>query len=443
MSSALSLFLQALILVPAAVMTYAPIMDQTSSFWRQFLRFLSFSAGTSILIGLLSALLHINVNILIFFGALILIFHYMKISHLDIIRALSICFWSIATMSYLYSFGFMGDAIFHPDGSYLYMSVTAAALRLAAGGLIAWIYFIIISRSRPRLIHSEYLTDSHWFITLPVSFIFFFLNYLMIPRSYSLIHNPTVLRIYLSYMIFSFSLYVLMFIIFRMFSLEFIENARAREEQHFLAVQESEYLNLQQNIEQIRRFRHDMRHSFALLNELAEKNDIEGIRKYLAEYQELSPEMKVQSFCRNGPVNAVLNHYNAMAMQDGITPVLQINIPEHLSIPDPSLCSMIGNLFENAIEGCLTIPTDKRRISLTAMVKDGGNLFLVTTNTFDGNVKMMNGHYLSTKRKNGGIGTISIATIAEKYGGTSSFHHTDTEFFVDIMIPVTVGDTAQ
>ena len=78
--------------------------------------------------------------------------------------------------------------------------MTAAALRLAAGGLIAWIYFIIISRSRPRLIHSEYLTDSHWFITLPVSFIFFFLNYLMIPRSYSLIHNPTVLRIYLSYM---------------------------------------------------------------------------------------------------------------------------------------------------------------------------------------------------------------------------------------------------
>ena len=52
-------------------------------------------------------------------------------------------------------------------------------------------------------------------------------------------------------------------------------------------------------------------------NELAEKNDIEGIRKYLAEYQELSPEMKVQSFCRNGPVNAVLNHYNAMQILCG------------------------------------------------------------------------------------------------------------------------------
>lgn len=443
MSSALSLFLQALILVPAAVMTYAPIIDQTTSFWQQFLRYISFSAAVAVVIGLLSSLLRWNVNILIFLGVVLLIFHYMKLSHLDRIRALSICFWSIATMSYLYSFGFMGDAIFHPQGSYLYMSVPAAALRLAGAGVISWIYFVIISRARPRLIHSEYLTDSHWFITLPVSFIFFFLNYLMIPRSYSLVHNPTVLRIYLSYMIFSFSLYILMYIIFRMFSLEFIENAKAREEQHFLAVQESEYLNLQQSIEQIRRFRHDMRHSFALLNELAEKDDIDGIKKYLAEYQELSPEMKVQSFCRNGPVNAVLNHYNAMAMQDGITPVLQINIPEHLSIPDPSLCSMIGNLFENAIEGCLTVPVEKRSISLTAMVKDNGTLFLVTTNTFDGTVKMMNGHYLSTKRKNGGIGTISIATIAEKYGGTSNFHHTDTEFFVDIMIPITVADSAQ
>ncbi|MCH4222489.1 MAG: GHKL domain-containing protein [Solobacterium sp.] len=443
-SSFTNSLVQMLIMVPVAIVAFVPLIQHTSSYWKRLTLFVGIAAALAFISALLfTAAVSVRLSVWLAAGLGVMFVIYLKLSKTTAVKSIAIFLWAVTLMSCPFALSFTMDASVNPAAVPYALSTRTALLRLVIGCAIAIIFYIVANHNEVLLVESEFLTGSHWFITIPVSGIFLFLNLLMIPRTTEKLRNAAVLRVYLSYVTFSFSLYILMYIIFRMFSMEFIENAKAREERHFLAVQESEYLSLQQNMEQMRRFCHDMRHSFISLQEMADRNDVEGIKKYLHEYQKMIPNMKVQNYTANHAVNAVLNHYNSLAVENHIFPVLQINIPTELNIPDPSLCSMIGNLFENAIEGCETIPEEQRKLSLSAIVKDNATLFILTTNTFDGNVKMLNGKYQSTKRKNGGVGTTSVATITKKYGGTAEFHHDSSQFYVDIMIPVTLMEHSE
>ena len=48
------------------------------------------------------------------------------------------------------------------------------------------------------------------------------------------------------------------------------------------------------------------------------------------------------------------------------------------------LASLFGNLLENGISGCQTLRLGKRRFSLTTELRQGNSLYIVSTNSFDG-----------------------------------------------------------
>ena len=50
------------------------------------------------------------------------------------------------------------------------------------------------------------------------------------------------------------------------------------------------------------------------------------------------------------------------------------------------MTGLFGNLMDNAIAGCLTVPEGSRYFCLTAQVRNGRSLNVVSTNSFDGEV---------------------------------------------------------
>ncbi len=60
----------------------------------------------------------------------------------------------------------------------------------------------------------------------------------------------------------------------------------------------------------------------------------------------------------------------------------------------------------------------------------------MTTNSFDGRVRKGKNGYYSTRHNGRGIGLMSIAAVAEKYGGSARFSNSGTEFFVDVVMKV-------
>ena len=101
---------------------------------------------------------------------------------------------------------------------------------------------------------------------------------------------------------------------------------------------------------------------------------------------------------------------------------------------------MLGNVVENALDGCMTAQTGERYHQLSVVCEEP-YIYIVSTNSFDGNVKEKNGSFMSTKHKGMGTGIPSIKATVEKYNGTAEFRYKGKEFYGDIMMKM--GETQQ
>ena len=144
----------------------------------------------------------------------------------------------------------------------------------------------------------------------------------------------------------------------------------------------------------------------------------------------------IANYCRNAALNALFGHYREMADAAGIQTDWNIELPEPLPFAELDMTGLFGNLMENAIAGCLTVPESSRYFCLTSQVRHGNQLYIVSTNSFDGKVRKGKDGYLSTKRNGNGIGLSAIAATAEKYGGSAKASNSNTEFFVDIVLKI-------
>lgn len=125
-----------------------------------------------------------------------------------------------------------------------------------------------------------------------------------------------------------------------------------------------------------------------------------------------------------------------MAVSAGIETDWHIELPDPLPVAELDMTSLFGNLMENAIDGCLTVPEGSRYFCLTTEIRHGNRLYIVSTNSFDGKVRKGKNGYRSTKHSGDGIGLASIAAAAEKYGGSVQASHSDTAFFVDVALKI-------
>lgn len=114
----------------------------------------------------------------------------------------------------------------------------------------------------------------------------------------------------------------------------------------------------------------------------------------------------------------------------GIDVNIDVIIPNELSISDTDLTVLFGNLLENAIDGCKTITIENKFINLKIKKPNEGALVFSIKNTFNGNVKLENGKFLSTKEQGSGIGIESVKYVVNKYKGAIEFKSDEETFSV-------------
>ena len=119
---------------------------------------------------------------------------------------------------------------------------------------------------------------------------------------------------------------------------------------------------------------------------------------HLKKYINALPVSHVITYCQNNSVNALLNYLIPIARESAVDIRIYINIPEHLPVTDIDLCSILGNVLENAIDGCKTVSSEKRSVQLSVTTRHDSYLYIVSTNTFDGIVKKEN---ISVSTKSG------------------------------------------
>ena len=272
-----------------------------------------------------------------------------------------------------------------------------------------------------------------WYVFWVLPLMFIALNLFMIPIYPTTLYTGRVLQ---GYIVLSIALLVLLFVfntIFLLMATSLNRNARLRQENQLLSLQQQRYENLKTAIEEARQARHDMRHHLNHISMLAEENDMETLKAYLSQTVSRIPDLDMH-FCENRAADSVLGYYCALAKREGIPFSAQIDLPQTLPVDEIDMCLVLSNLLENALEASLRTVPARRWMKVNAYVHAERLLLMQVENACDGEIKETNGVFRSSKRKGNGIGIQSVRHIAEKNGGASTFACQDGVFCAKIML---------
>ncbi|MBO4799691.1 MAG: sensor histidine kinase, partial [Lachnospiraceae bacterium] len=192
--------------------------------------------------------------------------------------------------------------------------------------------------------------------------------------------------------------------------------------------------SLQDYINNDARARHDFRQTIYTLNSLSARGDYDSIKEYLGRYIETLPSKETTDYFSNNALNALLNHYAIQAANNDIKADIKVSLPIDLHVDIVDLCSVIGNIFENAITACKDIPKEDRFIKLVVSEEQGNEIYIAISNSFSGKVRQKKDRYLSTHKGGNGIGLVSISATASAYGGTAGFSHDEKTFYSNVML---------
>ena len=272
-----------------------------------------------------------------------------------------------------------------------------------------------------------------WYVFWVLPLMFIALNLFMIPIYPTTLYTGRVLQ---GYIVLSIALLVLLFVfntIFLLMATSLNRNARLRQENQLLSLQQQRYENLKTAIEEARQARHDMRHHLNHISMLAEENDMETLKAYLSQTVSRIPDLDMH-FCENRAADSVLGYYCALAKREGIPFSAQIDLPQTLPVDEIDMCLVLSNLLENALEASLRTVPVRRWMKVNAYVHAERLLLMQVENACDGEIKETNGVFRSSKRKGNGIGIQSVRHIAEKNGGASTFAYQNGVFCAKIML---------
>lgn len=429
----LSALFQLLILIPGAASCYLPSRKQmkytparTSALCAAVILPFSFAIAS------LHTLFSISIDAMMFPSLVLFFFLYRRTVNLDLPRSLAIYVGVCAIETFPSQFAYAFDAALHPTSGAADFSPEAALFQLALSSLLFLSFFFPATRRFSWAVDSLNLPKV-WYSTVAFSSVFLVFNVLAVPRSYATLHTGRMFGLFLVFQAVALTVLVSVYVLFYSgVNLILEEDRRSR----LLEIQSQQYLALQEHIRQTTKLRHDFRHSIRLLASLAEQGDTDSIQAHIAEYETMLDSHAIANYCRNAALNALFGYYHEMAAAAGISTDWRIGLPEPLPFSELDLTWLFGNLMENAIAGCQTVPEDSRYFRLTAEVRHGNRLYIVSTNSFDGKVRKCKSEYRSTKHDGNGIGLTAIAAAAKKYGGSAKASNSDTEFFVDVMLEI-------
>lgn len=216
----------------------------------------------------------------------------------------------------------------------------------------------------------------------------------------------------------------------------FIISIQQNMERKNLILQKSYYEELEQNQTEIRRLRHDMNNHLSVIQSLFHSGNHEEAERYL---EKIEGQMAARSrvFCKNSIVNAVLNAKYNLALEHHIDCFFHIDLEKLIGIDAISLCCLLSNTLDNAIEASIKIPDpSERHMSVKARVTENGYFTYEISNAKRNVVLEEKGRFRSDKEEAQahGLGLSNVREMVEKYNGTLDISYTEDMFTVTVLI---------
>ena len=181
---------------------------------------------------------------------------------------------------------------------------------------------------------------------------------------------------------------------------------------------------------------HDFQNHLLTIQALNESGDREGADRYVKELNEsiLKDQLAAKTGCT--PVDLLLykKQQAARELETRLKLTIQCRLGE-MKFAAYDLCSVVGNLLDNALEAVAELPLEARSIELE-LKQQQGMLFISCKNPYFGERKSDNGKFASTKEEKAshGIGLASVRQVCRKYQGSMEIHTENSVFRVHMLL---------
>lgn len=191
------------------------------------------------------------------------------------------------------------------------------------------------------------------------------------------------------------------------------------------------YVEVENMYGKMRGWRHDYRHHIQAMKVHASRGEMAEIQRYLDMLDQDLTNVETVIRTGNSAADAVLNSKLSLAGERQIRVRTSVRIPVHLTTPELDLCTILGNLLDNAMEACMELPPEKRLIRIYMEMK-GNFLYFALTNTAGGRKK---NHFRTTRGAGRGLGLNRVDAIVKKLGGHVTRASEEEAFSTEVLLP--------
>ncbi len=192
--------------------------------------------------------------------------------------------------------------------------------------------------------------------------------------------------------------------------------------------------NAKNRYDETRRIQHDMKQHFSVIEHLLYEKKYDEILQYTRMEKNEIYKLDSDIICGNSFLSVVVNAKLAMAKDYGIHCTICITKDE-LGIDSTDLCSLVGNMFDNAIEAARKCSPETRFIEVEIST-NGKWVIIQLGNSVCAPVLAENKELKTTKENSSehGYGTKTINHIAKKYSGFVVYRETENMFYSKVKL---------
>ncbi|WP_100488818.1 sensor histidine kinase [Sporolactobacillus pectinivorans] len=196
------------------------------------------------------------------------------------------------------------------------------------------------------------------------------------------------------------------------------------------------YEEVQNIYMKMRGWRHDYHNHIQVMKAHLAMEQLDELKDYL---DMLDHDLQtVDTVIKTGNIrlDAILNSKLSLMAVYRIKVNAKAQVPASLSVNEYDLCSIIGNLLDNAMEGCEKVTQIEDRFIRIYIGVFKGQLYISVTNSAGEMKKIRAGNYLTTKGNGHGFGLKRIDTLVKKYHGYLNRQNEPGVFATEVMLPL-------
>ena len=273
----------------------------------------------------------------------------------------------------------------------------------------------------------EEIPGMYWvlLLLLPVFSIYIAAVLCMLPEKYNLITGVSFVLLLLMNLI-VFYLYDVL----SQFMAEKIKENKIEEQNRNYEQQLYHYEELFENT---RVLRHDLKNHFGVIYLLAEQNQDKEVINYVQRFLDMSDNGGYRISTGNVSLDALISYKYEEAKRQGICINTEVAIAKNTRWNDVDLCTITGNLLDNAIRAA----KDIENASIEFVMRQHENKMVIKVkNPYRGVLKRREDVFETTKQNKNrhGIGLEHIKKIVEQYHGVIDFDTQNGEFVVRLIL---------